>query len=666
MRILKWTAGTIAVLVIAIVVFIFAFDWNLLRGYIGDKVTAQTGREFSIGGDLDVRLGWPPRIHAEQVRLQNAPWGVEPYMLDLPVVEFTIRLLPLLRGQVVFPEVAFSRPVIVLEKNASGEGNWELTKEEEDKETDFPHIGRLVVDEGDITYRDPAIATEIKAQVASDTARTEAVTRFSAKGKYKAKSASASGTAGSVFSLFDQTQPFPLAGDVQVGDTKAKLDGTITGLATFDAANLNLDLSGKTLADLLPILGITLPQTPPYQVRGQLVRESNLWRFNDFAGKVGDSDLAGTLSVATNEERPRLVANLSSKTLDFDDLSGFIGKTAETGAGETSSAEQRQKKAQEKSEAGVFPEKEFSVDRLTAINADVKYRANTIRAREELPLDHLDTHLVLENGALTLKPLNFGVAEGNVVSDFVMKAAAKPMTIAANVRFQRLKLNQLLPDLGAAKASAGVIGGQSNFSASGSSVSQWAESVDGDFALMMSGGHVSNLLLEFIGLDGGEVMKFLFGGDKQVGLRCAVADFGVKDGVMNAQTFVVDTTDTKVLGEGRVLLGAEKLELKLKPLPKDASILSFRSPIHIQGTFEDPAVRPDKKLFLRAGAAVALGFVTPLAALIPLIETGPGEDSNCAQLIAEAKSAGAAGRSGVSQRDKRGAKKTVVKPAQPQ
>jgi uncharacterized protein involved in outer membrane biogenesis len=222
------------------------------------------------------------------------------------------------------------------------------------------------------------------------------------------------------------------------------------------------------------------------------------------------------------------------------------------------------------------------------------------------------------------------------------------MTVAAKVRFERLNLGRLLPDLKTTVASAGVIGGESEFSASGNSVAEWAESVDGDFTLMMSGGHISNLLLEFIGLDGGEVMKFLFGGDRRVGLRCAVTDFDVKDGVMDAQTFVFDTVDTKVLGEGRLDLGAEKVHLKLKPLPKDASILSLRSPIHIEGTFEDPEVRPDSKLFLRAGAAVALGLVNPLAALLPLIETGPGQDSNCGQLIAEAtgKAPGAAGRTG--------------------
>jgi AsmA protein len=39
----------------------------------------------------------------------------------------------------------------------------------------------------------------------------------------------------------------------------------------------------------------------------------------------------------------------------------------------------------------------------------------------------------------------------------------------------------------------------------------------------------------------------------------------------------------------------------------------------------------------RALGAIALGIVNPLLALIPLIDAGPGKDSDCGQLIREAR-----------------------------
>jgi len=184
------------------------------------------------------------------------------------------------------------------------------------------------------------------------------------------------------------------------------------------------------------------------------------------------------------------------------------------------------------------------------------------------------------------------------------------------------------------KSSVGTLGGQMDLTGHGKSFGALLASANGRFALAMSSGEISNTLLEVVGLDGGEIMKFLFRGDRNVGLRCAVADFDVKSGVMDAKTFVFDTTDTIVYGQGAMSLAEETLGFKLIPKPKDVSILSLRSPIHIEGTLKHPKVRPDKALFLRAGAAVGLAFVNPLAALIPLIETGGGEDSDCGALLA--------------------------------
>jgi hypothetical protein len=43
----------------------------------------------------------------------------------------------------------------------------------------------------------------------------------------------------------------------------------------------------------------------------------------------------------------------------------------------------------------------------------------------------------------------------------------------------------------------------------------------------------------------------------------------------------------------------------------------------------------------RGAAAAALAAINPLLALLPFIETGPGKDSDCAQLLSHAKAKGA-------------------------
>jgi len=98
-------------------------------------------------------------------------------------------------------------------------------------------------------------------------------------------------------------------------------------------------------------------------------------------------------------------------------------------------------------------------------------------------------------------------------------------------------------------------------------------------------------------------------------------------------------------GRGNISLANETLDLVLEPAPKDRSILSLRSPLKINGTFAAPSAGPDKgALAGRAGIAIALGVVNPLLALAATIETGPGQDENCAAILKQAAASSAGSR----------------------
>jgi hypothetical protein len=108
--------------------------------------------------------------------------------------------------------------------------------------------------------------------------------------------------------------------------------------------------------------------------------------------------------------------------------------------------------------------------------------------------------------------------------------------------------------------------------------------------------------------------------------------------VATSNVLVLDTADTLVVGAGVIDLRRERLDLTLYPRPKDASILAARSPLRVRGTLRDPQVTPDaRSLATRGATAALLALVNPLLALASFIETGPGEDSDCARLLGQAK-----------------------------
>jgi uncharacterized protein involved in outer membrane biogenesis len=107
----------------------------------------------------------------------------------------------------------------------------------------------------------------------------------------------------------------------------------------------------------------------------------------------------------------------------------------------------------------------------------------------------------------------------------------------------------------------------------------------------------------------------------------------------------VDTDDTVIGGTGSVSLRDETLDLTLTPLPKDFSILALRGPLRVTGSFADPKIGLEKKALARKiGASVLLALITPLAAILPLIETGPGKNAPCADLLGVVEAAARGGK----------------------
>ena len=136
-------------------------------------------------------------------------------------------------------------------------------------------------------------------------------------------------------------------------------------------------------------------------------------------------------------------------------------------------------------------------------------------------------------------------------------------------------------------------------------------------------------------------------GDKLVRLRCGVANFAVKQGTMYAEALVFDTEVTTIIATGSIDLGEEKLDLTLNQKTKRTSPVALRSPIYVRGSFARPEVEVDKRyVAVRVLSSIALGIVNPLLALIPLIDAGPGMDSDCGQLVRTARAMAPTGKTG--------------------
>ena len=641
--------ASLVLLFVALLLVLVFFPWDVLREPVNRYVSEKTGRKFEITRRLDVDLGWrAATVKFDGIEFANPSWARDPYLVKADRAEFDIRIWPLVTSKIVIPRLALFSPTLGLQMEQDGRRTWAFGKDTSDGGT-VPSIGLMQIDSGAIDFLAKHLGVDLHADVKYDTSLGAMPLSYRIKGRYKGQPLTADGRTGNVLQINAAgAPPFPLEINAAAGQTKLKASGTVAELASLDGVDAKFQLKGQTLGALFPLLGIALPQTSPYALSGDLSKRGTLWQVGGLKGKLGLSDIAGDMRFDQATQVPYLAGDLRSKVMDMDDLGPLIGlpPTARSaGAVEGVAPPPSITQVRRPAGAKVLPTAPLDFERLRAMNADVKYTADRIQNVREIPLDRGSVQVKLKDGVLTLDPLDLGVGGGKLAGAIRIDAAKNPADIRASLDLRGMQLARLFPKLETTGNSVGRIDGRLNLSGSGNSVATWLGGSSGDVAVLAGRGQFGNLLPVFATLVGGDIIKFLLRGDRNVELRCAAVAFDVNKGLMTGRTLVVDTTNALFTATGQASLANETLNFEVHPEPKSKNILSLRTPLVVRGTFGDPsggvAVGP---LAGRGLAALALGAVNPLLALAATIETGPGQDADCKDVVAGANkpTAGAA------------------------
>jgi uncharacterized protein involved in outer membrane biogenesis len=254
-------------------------------------------------------------------------------------------------------------------------------------------------------------------------------------------------------------------------------------------------------------------------------------------------------------------ADLVAKQLPMKDLGGFIG--VERGTQPSGTPPLRDK---------VLPAEPFTLEKLNAANADVHFRGDKILAGNML-LNKMNGQITVNNGVLTLAPLDFGIAGGHLVSLIEMDGRHQPIAIRVDTTAKGLHLDQLFPTVRLADSNTGTMGGRARLAGHGNSVAQMLASATGEAALIMDGGSVGELVLRLSNLDMANSLLVMLGGDRQVPIRCMVGNFNAIDVVFSVQDLVLDTPKVNITGSGNVDFTDESLHLRLVPQSKGFSLI---------------------------------------------------------------------------------------------
>lgn len=682
--------GLVAVLLLVLGALLAVIDWNRAKPWVNDKVSEATGRHFAIEGDLSAAWRWPqpleegwhrwiPGVTVKAERLvMDHPVGFAPPFqradgkapskgkADLPdaptmarigSATATVRLLPLLGRHLSIDTVALIDPQVALARTADGTNNWTFERKDGPRSGWSVDVDQLVVHQGVLAYADAVKDLDLKARIdttgpvapASAVARapasaadqaatppavatTEATPyglRFELQGRYAKARIEGRGRAGQVISLRNKVVNYPLQIDASAGSVALSAEGVLANPGALSGLDFQVFLKGGSMADLYDLTGLVLPNTPAFETRGRLTGslapERAVWEYSDFRGKVGQSDLQGSLKYTSGKPRPRLTGTMTSNQLRLADLGPTLG-TRQSGNTPRS-----------RSQGGkVLPDSQFAAERWNAMDMDIVFKGRHIIRPESLPLQDLSTRAVMENAQLRLAPLTFGVADGKIESQVTIDGRTAPLKAQIRGTVQGLQLSALFPKVQLMKKSLGRMDGAIALESTGNSMAGLLGHGTGEMRLYVREGTLSKQMLDLAALNVGSIIVGkLFGENKEVHLRCAVADFTVVDGLATTRIVKMSTDDAVVEATGTIDLGTEALDLRIKPESLQWKFFSLRSPLYVRGTFGNPDVGVEAgPLLLRAGAAVVAAVVAPAAlALVPITVPAADDDTHCKPLL---------------------------------
>jgi len=679
-KLLSVVVGAVLLLMAIAIAIVATFDWNRAKPWLTRTVAEATGRSISIDGDLQVSWrrdpelgGWrslvpTPHVTAGKIVVGNTAWARKTSAFIIAdSVDFDVAVFPLLAHTISIHEMRFAAPLANLERLEDGRANWHLTIDGTPDTLWTMDIGSIALDQGKFTFFDHEKTIDVSGRIESlgqsisfdelatqqvRQTRDEVLSRigpkatkrfeeraderarglekrrglpqryefsWTAQGAFAKEPFQGTGKLGGVFFLRNPDRPFPLQADVRIGDTRIAFVGTLTDPTDLDALDLRLWLAGKNLSRLYDIARIPLPNSPPYAMEGRLdgsfARGEKDLHYRNFTARIGQSDLSGDLEYRSREPRPLLSGKVVSEEMQFRDLAPLIGAHVDDGGAPAGK---------------IIPVTPFRPERWRAMDADVQFSGDHVFRDSELPIHKVETQVRMDDAVLTLAPLKFRYAWGDVESTLRFDGRSAPIKATLELTARDMQLKRLLPSMGADQITLGQADGALKLAASGDSIGALLGAASGELKIVLDGGTISKALIEKAGLNLPNIIMVKLFGDKPVQIDCAVADFVASAGIFDARTFVIDTDIARIDVTGKVDLRAESVDLVVRPRSKSLRLLSLNSPLHVKGPFKDVDVSIDKGVLLtRAAAAIGLAVVAaPAAAFVPLTTTSLGSGEN--------------------------------------
>jgi uncharacterized protein involved in outer membrane biogenesis len=621
----KWVIGIAALLMVTLVVTAYlilaSYDYNKLKPRITQAVKDATGRELTLGGDIELAIGFSPSLVVADVTFANAAWGSQPQMMTAEKLQVQVHLLPLLFGDAELEGIALIGMDVLLETDATGKGNWEFPAGDKSTKSFWPvrelEVENVRVVKLNLTFHDGKTGSTTRFSLDSLEASRKPSSNeltIDLKGTANGQPLAVSGKIGLIRNLSAHKQlEVDLLG--QVSGARITIAGVIGDVLKLDGIDLRIRAKGKEVAEVGPLTGQGLPELGNFNVSGHLTGSSKALALDGLSVIVGNSDFNGSAKVEFRQ-RPKITLVLESGLVDLTPLIGEAKK------------EEKEVSAKGGYDKPLFPDDPLPFKVLKKVDADIVLKAKSIKAREaQFDLGHLT--LTLTDSELAIDTLE-AVYKGIKLSGNVHIYPGSPPHVATKFLVQGFDLGRYLREIGANDKAEGLVDIAADLKSKGDSAHTLAANLDGTFGAVMGQGYLTKWL-DLIATDLSKKVMPYWGKNKEAGnIICAVVEFDSKNGLATSQAFVFDTEIAILTAEGDINLETEQVNFLLSPKPKSLSLTTLNTKLRVRGSIKNPKVRPSMaSLAFKGAKALSALVVGPVGLLAPFVSLGAHNKHPC-------------------------------------
>ncbi len=639
----------IILVVAGLIALPFFFDPNDYKEEISEQVEKATGRTLTLNGDIELSVFPWVALELGPLSLSNAKGFKAEQFVKVENTEVRIKLMPLLKKQLVMDTILLDGLTLNLEKNKAGKTNWDdLASDDkavQDKpansNSDKPALSSINIDGVELTnaniiWTDASTSqqykinnfnlttgslapgksstidmnfdlTSIKPQVKAHISLDSDVMLDLAKQLYT--------LTGLNFTINAEGEalPFPKTDITLTGDVIANMEQQTVAVSQLAVQIQDLLINGdvkasKISSDTPDISGnLTVNPFNLRQLANKLAIELPIMadnstlelvklttgftasnkRFNaqNLEVTLDQTKLSGQLGIS-NFSDPAITFKL---VLDEIDLDRYLPPTSNKPAASDT-----------KPTPAKASDDKLPLEALRGINAKGTFDIGKLKI-SGTHSEKIHLELNANKGLIKLAPLSANMYQGQYKGNVSLDARGKTLKLALNESLKGVQVGPLLKDLNGSDKLSGAANAQAKLTGNGATVDQIKATLSGNGNFSFTDGSIKGVnIAESI-----RKAKAALGGKKITSNEPVKTDFSsltgsfiAKNGVINNQDLLVKSPLLRIDGAGKINLPKEGIDYGLKVSiissatgqggKELADLKGFTIPVKITGSFDNP------------------------------------------------------------------------------